>query len=245
MADLPKPQLAVYVAAAIAIALIGFRFLGHDGSASGASGGSGVFRASTAAMSSAPRFGSDATESVQGTTTPAGAVPGTTTPADAGAPVVVDIAGAVRRPGVYSVPAGARVIDAVRKAGGLSHRADPTAVNLAAKLSDGGQVVVPARGSGAPSAGASPSAGAAGSSAGAGGAAVAGGVASGAPSAPVNLNTATADQLVQLDGIGPALAGKIVAYRSQHGSFHSIDELDQVSGIGPKKLEALRSQLTL
>jgi competence protein ComEA len=137
-------------------------------------------------------------------------------------PVVVHVVGAVRRPGVYRLPAGSRTRDAVRRAGGARPRADLAAVNLAALVADGEQVAVPVRA--AP--GAAPAAA--------------------PPVAPiVHLNSAAAAELDALDGIGPALAERIVAYRTQHGGFRSIDELDEVSGIGPARLEALRPRLAL
>jgi competence protein ComEA len=138
--------------------------------------------------------------------------------------VVVDVSGAVRRAGVYRLPAGARVLDAVRKARPGRH-ADLDGLNLAARLTDGEQVVVPRRGTGGPA-----------PATGAGGA---------APAAPVSLNSATLEQLETLDGIGPALGQRIIDYRTQHGGFRSVAELDQVSGIGPARLAALRDHVTL
>ncbi len=150
---------------------------------------------------------------------------------DAGASgtLVIHVAGAVRRPGVYRLGAGARVAAAVRRAGGATRRADLDALNLAAKLTDGRQVLVPER---APTAG-----GGAASAAGSTGSAA-------VPGPPLNLNSATADQLATLDGIGPAMAAKIIAYRQAQGGFGSVDELDQVPGIGPKRLAALRDRVT-
>ena len=138
--------------------------------------------------------------------------------------LVVDVSGDVRRAGVYRLPAGARVLDAVRKAR-PGRRADLDALNLAARLTDGEQVIVPRRGTGGPA-----------PPAGAGGA---------APAAPVSLNSATLEQLETLDGIGPALGQRIIDYRTQHGGFRSVAELDQVSGIGPARLAALRDHVTL
>jgi len=137
-------------------------------------------------------------------------------------PVVVDVVGAVRRPGLYHLREGDRIADALARAGGAARKADLSAVNLAAPLADGEQVVVPRRGA-----------------AGAGGAAVAPGAA-GAPPGPVHLNTATLEQLDTLPGVGPVTAQKIVDYRTKHGAFASVDELDAVPGIGPARLETLR-----
>jgi competence protein ComEA len=131
--------------------------------------------------------------------------------------LVVDVAGAVRRPGLYRLPNGRRVNDAVAAAGGATARADLAAVNLAAPLADGEQIVVPGRGS-------------------AGAAAVAGGAAAG----PVDLNSATPEQLDSLPGIGPSTAAKIIAYREQHGAFRSLAELDAVPGIGAGRLAQLK-----
>jgi competence protein ComEA len=134
--------------------------------------------------------------------------------------LVVDVAGAVRRPGLYRLSGGSRIADAVARAGGATPTAVLDGVNLAAPLADGEQVVVPAKGSataaaGAP-AGASPAAG------------------------PVSLSTATAEQLDALPGVGPVTAQKILDYRTKHGAFHSVDELDAVPGIGPARLDQLR-----
>jgi competence protein ComEA len=166
----------------------------------------------------------------------------------------IDVAGAVRRPGLYSLPAGSRVAAALERAGGALRRADTAAVNLAAKLVDGQQVLVPARGPGgaAAFAGGSP-AGRVGGGTGTGGAtgaapSGANGAASAAsaglgPGARISLSTASPEQLEELDGIGPALAGRIVAYRQAHGGFRSIDQLQEVSGIGEKRFEAMRGSV--
>jgi competence protein ComEA len=148
--------------------------------------------------------------------------------------VLVHVAGAVRAPGVYRLRGDARVRDAVRRAGGATRHGDANAINLAAKLADGQQVVVPAR---------APAPAAAGVVTGAGAAAAASGVGAAAPSAPVNLNTATLEQLDTLDGVGPATAQKILDYRQAHGGFRSVDDLAEVPGIGPKRLAALREKV--
>jgi competence protein ComEA len=150
-------------------------------------------------------------------------IPVATTAARAAAkPVVVDVVGAVRRPGLYRLGLEARVADAVARAGGETRRADSALVNLAAPVADGEQIVVPSRQPGGATSVA----------------AVAG--AAGASNGPVHLNTATVEQLDALPGIGPVTAQKIVDYRQQHGAFSSVDELDAVPGIGPSKLDQLK-----
>jgi competence protein ComEA len=134
--------------------------------------------------------------------------------------MVVDVAGDVRRPGLYRLPAGSRVDAAIAAAGGATGKAELDAVNLAAPVADGEQVIVPGRGAGGGAATSSP----AGSS----------------PSAPLDLNSATLEQLEALPGIGPVTAQKILDYRQQHGAFHSVDELQGVSGIGPSHMAQLK-----
>jgi competence protein ComEA len=136
----------------------------------------------------------------------------------------VHVAGAVRRPGLYRIPEGSRVAAALDRAGGPTRRAEVAAVNLAAPLEDGQQVVVPARGAGTPAGTPAP-----------GGPAV--------PGAQVSLATATVDQLDGLDGIGPTLAERIIAFRDKHGGFRSIEQLREVEGIGEKRFEALKEAL--
>ena len=144
-----------------------------------------------------------------------------------GGALVVHVAGAVRRPGVYRMRGGSRVDEAVNRAGGPRRRADLSALNLAAELEDGRQVLVPLR---APAAAAGPAPA---------------GTVPATPAVPLNLNTATPEQLDELDGIGPATAEQIVAYREAHGGFGSIEELDQVPGIGETRLASLRDQVRL
>ena len=138
--------------------------------------------------------------------------------------LVVHVVGAIRRPGLYRLREGARIADALARAGGATRKADLSLVNLAAPLADGVQVVVPKR---LPAAGA---AAAAGSSE----------AAPGAAQGPVHLNSATLEQLDALPGIGPVTAQKILDFRDQNGGFASVDELDAVPGIGPARMEQLR-----
>jgi competence protein ComEA len=138
--------------------------------------------------------------------------------------VYVHVAGRVIRPGLYRLAAGSRIATAIDRAGGPARGADLSAVNLAMRVQDGQQVLVPRRGTaptGAPT----------------------GGQAEGAGGARLSLASATAEQLDQLDGIGPTLAKRIVDYREQHGGFRSIDELKQVEGIGEKRFKALKDSL--
>jgi len=154
--------------------------------------------------------------------------------------IYVHVAGAVRRPGLVRVAPGARVAAAVGRAGGPLREADLTLVNLAARLDDGQQVVVPT------AVGAAAAGDAAAGVAAAGGAAAgdaAAGSASALGAAKPSLGTASADQLDEIDGIGPTLAERIVEYRTENGGFGSIEELQEVDGIGEKRFEALREAL--
>ena len=135
--------------------------------------------------------------------------------------VVVHVAGAVRRPGLYELEPGSRIDDAIHEAGGPTRRAELMLVNLAEELIDGQQVVVPTRASG--------------------GAAPLGGVtAPPVDPGPVRLNVATLEMLDALPGVGPVTAQKILDYRDEHGPYTSVDELDAIPGIGPARLEQLR-----
>jgi competence protein ComEA len=142
--------------------------------------------------------------------------------------LVVHVVGEVRRPGLYRLRDGARIADAVRRAGGASRKADLAALNLAAPLVDGIQVLVPSRVAvppGEPAGGAGEGANA--------------GVAT-----RVSLSSATVDELDELPGVGPVTAQKIVDYRTEHGPFASVDDLDAVPGIGPTRIEQLRDLVT-
>ena len=156
-----------------------------------------------------------------GTAVPAPPLPAAplTTTATAPSEVVVDVAGAVRHPGLYRLAQGARVADALRRAGGATRRADLSLVNLAQLVADGEQVLIPRRGEAA-------AAGPTGSS--------------GVSTGPVHLNSATVEQLDTLPGVGPVTAQRIVDYRAKHGAFSSVDELDAIPGIGPARLDQLR-----
>jgi competence protein ComEA len=148
--------------------------------------------------------------------------------------VFVHVAGAVRRPGLYRLDPSARVAEALQHAGGPLPRAELTAVNLAARVADGQQVIVPVAGR---AGGATLAPGAA-SSAGGGPGAV-----GGAGGAKISLGAATAEQLEELDGIGPTLAERIIEYRDAQGGLSSLDQLTDVDGIGEKRLAALREGL--
>jgi competence protein ComEA len=133
--------------------------------------------------------------------------------------VVVDVVGAVRRAGVYRLPQGSRIGDALARAGGATRKAELDLVNLAAPLADGSQIVVPTRTAARPAGGG-------------------GGPSS--PAGPVHLNSASEADLEGLPGVGPVTAQKILDFRQHHGSFGSVDELDAIPGIGPKRLDQLR-----
>ena len=192
MPELSRNQVVVYAAIAVALLLVGARAIRGEGSTDASF-------AADAGGSSGKSF------SIGGES----------------GDLVVDVTGAVRRPGVYRLPAGSRVDDAVRRAGGPLPRAELEVVNLAARLADGQQVVVPER--------LAPG--------------NAGAAAAVAEDGPISLGTATVEQLEGIDGIGPVTAGDIVEFRDEHGGLSSIDQLDQISGIGPSTMEALRTRL--
>ena len=187
MPELSRSQLLLYAVIAVALIVIGARWI--RSSATGPSGGAEL------------SFAADSTHEAEGTRD-----------------VVVHVAGTVGHPGVYRLPVGSRVTDAVRRAGGFARGANHDAINLAARLSDGQQVVVPGRGAASPSA-------------------------VGGQSGPISLGSATVEQLDQVEGIGPVTAQKIIEFRDQKGGLSSIDQLDEVAGIGPATMETLRSAL--
>ena len=179
------------------------------------------------------------------------------------ATVRVHVAGAVNNPGVYTLPAQGRAVDAIAAASGAAADADLDRVNLAGALSDGVQIYVPHRGETAAPAQIQPNGGTANAGQGnAANGASQGGASQGGTqpqpartltpagsaqkgSTPVNINTATAEELQTLPRIGPAMAQRIIAWREAHGGFRSVDELDAVPGIGPSMLENLRPLVTV
>lgn len=193
MPELSRSQLVVYGAVAVALLLVGARAI-----RAGASD-------SPAVSSPWPSTGGEISLKSGG-----------------GADIVVDVAGAVRRPGVYRLPAGARVVDAIDRAGGPAGGAMLEGINRAARLTDGQQVMVPERGPGGT---------------------IATTTGTEAADGPISLGSASVEQLETIDGIGPVTASKIAEYRDQHGGLASVDQLDQVSGIGPATMESLRARL--
>jgi competence protein ComEA len=195
-----RTQLAVYAAIGIVLVLLGIRAVRDQpsGSSAEAAGGGSTGLSSEPVGSGGP-------------------------PASNG-DVVVHVAGAVDEPGVYRLPAGSRVADALERAGGANGRADPNAINLAARLADGQQVVVPVR-SGSTSA------------------AVAGAVAGATDSGPISLGSADQAALETIDGIGPVTAADILEFRDEHGGISSIEQLDEIPGIGPATIESLSDRL--
>jgi competence protein ComEA len=208
MPEMSRSTLATYAVLALVVVALGWRFMQRREPASAPAPRAASAGAGRSQGDGAVRIGRPARDAA-----------------------TIHVAGAVRRPGVYRLPAGARVQDAVRRAGGARSGADVNAINLAAKVVDGQQVVVPVRAgrATAAAAAAAPSA--------------TGAAAPGAAAAPVSLNSATAEQLDTLDGVGPATARKIIEWRTQHGGFRSVADLAQVPGIGPKKLAALRERV--
>ena len=194
MPELSRNQVVVYVAIAVALLLVGARAIRGEGS-------------TDASFAAADRG--------------AGSTSGSFSIGGESGDLVVDVTGAVRRPGVYRMPAGSRVNDAVARAGGPTARAELEAINLAARLADGQQVVVPERLPGG----------------------TAGTASAVTEDGPISLGTATVEQLEEIDGIGPVTVGDIVEFRDEHGGLAAVDQLDQVPGIGPATMEALRERL--
>jgi competence protein ComEA len=211
--ELSRTQVAVYGAIAVALLFVGARAVRGEGG-----GGSSGYTSSY-------EYGSEDEAETED-----GSGEGEATFSVEGGDVVVDVTGTVRDPGVYRLPAGSRVADAVKRAGGAEAKAELDAINLAARLADGQQVVVPERvAAGAGTAGV-----------------VSGPAASGAEieaEGPISLGTATAAELDTISGIGPVTAEDIIGFREEHGGLSSIDQLDQISGIGPATMEALRERL--
>ncbi|UJA20515.1 ComEA family DNA-binding protein [Thermoleophilia bacterium SCSIO 60948] len=198
MAELSRSQIVVYAAIAVALLILGARWIRASEASPPEDGGFEAAPAADAGPSGAPAGGLD-----QGS-------------------VVVHVAGGVRDPGIYRMPSGSRVADAVERAGGATDSRATQAINLAALVADGQQVVVPELDpGGAPVA----SAGAA------------------AEDGPISLGSASVEDLDTIEGIGPVTAEAIIAYRDENGGLSSVDELDEVSGIGPTTMDALRERL--
>jgi len=250
-----RPQLLVYAALTLVIAVLGARALRAGGGpeappaavveGSPAAGASAAGSAAAAETAGSPDASPDPAEAAHqgGAGTPAAT---TAAAGGVGPDVLVHVAGAVRRPGVYRLPSGARVQDAVTSAGGARGGADVHRLNLAAKVADGQQIRIPRRGERtrpAVQGTASPPGATLGGGSGASASSAAGAAAVGGSAAQIDLNTATLEQLETLDGVGPAIAQKIVDWRQANGGFRSVDDLAQVAGIGPKKLEAMRPRV--
>jgi competence protein ComEA len=210
MGSLSRSQLIVYGAVAVVVLLVGARWI-RSGDAQGEPAGDVTYSDSSASTAGDETSGALAVDS------------------EGGADVVVDVAGAVANPGVYRLPAGSRVEDAVRRAGGATARAEVDAINRAARLTDGQQIIIPDRAK-------SPVGVTAGSTPGTGGAAT-------SSTEPISIGTASLEDLDTIEGIGPVTAQKILDYRDEHGGIASIDQLDEIDGIGPATMDALRSRL--
>jgi competence protein ComEA len=197
VSHLSRSQILVYGAVAVALLLLGARWI-RSADEQGSPPGQVSFADTSG--------GGEASSSVDG---------------GSGRDVVVHVAGAVRDPGVYRLPAGSRVTDAVERAGGAARPTGVEGINLAAVLADGQQVVVPGRTVGSAMATTTGT----------------------AADGPISLGTATLEELDTIEGIGPVTAQNILDFREQNGGVSSVDDLDQISGIGPATMEALRGRL--
>jgi competence protein ComEA len=222
MPELSRTQVAVFGAITVALLFVGARAVRGESGGGGATdytSSYGNYESGSSDYSSGEdEAGEGGEEAGEGTFAVSGS----------GSDAVVDVTGAVERPGVYRLPAGSRVDDAVKRAGGATAKAELDSLNLAARLADGQQVVVPEQvplGAG----------GASGAAVGAGAGAEEDG--------PISLGTASAAELDTIDGIGPVTAEDIIEFREGHGGLSSVDQLDQISGIGPATMEALRERL--
>ena len=211
--QLSRRQIIAYVALAVIVVAVGVRYLVLSKPA-GPSEAQSVVLAPVSSPSSSPAASS-----------------GSPAPVD----VVVYVCGAVRSPGIVRLPDGARVADALELAGGATGKAELSAVNLAAQVTDGQQVLVPER---APTVAAAPA------SSGASGAAATA-AAPAAPAALIDINTASVTDLDALDGVGPSTAQKIIDYRTENGGFKTIDEIKNVPGIGDAKFAAMKDAITV
>jgi len=203
MPELSRAQLAVYAALAVVALMLGSRWITSGGESAAASAGLQAFESEGSSAPDASSSDGAAFEPTDGD-------------------LVVHVAGAVHDPGVFRMPPGSRVTDAIERAGGTTGEAAPDSINLAAPLADGQQVQVPTRVAGT---------------------AGAGGASSTPGDGPISLGMATVEELDTIEGIGPVTAAAILEFRDQNGGVSSVDDLDQVSGIGPATMEALRASL--